>query len=524
VFHEPHCDVAFPPAYGGPLAHNRRVALDFDQCVRAALSRDARFDGQFFVTVLTTGIYCRPSCPVAPPKPANMRFVATAAAAQAGGFRACKRCRPDAAPGSPEWDLRGDVVGRAVRLIGDGVVDRCGVGGLAQQVGYSTRQLERLMIAEVGAGPLAMARAQRAQTARVLIDATALPMADVAFAAGFGSVRQFNDTIGATFALTPSELRARAAVGQRASTGSIDTRLAFRAPLWAEGLFAHLVATAIPQVEEWRDGAYRRTLRLPRGVGIVALTPHADHVACRLWLTDLRDIPTAIARCRRLLDLDADPWAVDHTLGRDPLLAPLVHQTPGRRVPRTVDEHEMAIRAVLGQQISTAAARTHTARLVAALGEPIDDPGGGLSRLFPTAAAIAQVGPDVLRMPAQRRATVSSLAAALADGKIDLHPGADRDTARAALHAVAGIGPWSVETIAMRALGDPDAFMPSDLGVRAALQGLGIAVSGAALAERTRSWRPWRSYATQYLWGMSSHAINRLPSVTTAADRDGKVA
>jgi AraC family transcriptional regulator of adaptative response / DNA-3-methyladenine glycosylase II len=486
------------------------VALDFNRCVQAALSHDARFDGQFFTTVVTTGIYCRPSCSVPPPKPANMRFVRTAAAAQAAGFRACKRCRPDAAPGSPEWDLRADVVGRAVRCIAEGTVDRGGVKGLAATLGYSARQLQRLMIAELGAGPRAMARAQRAQTARLLLDTTELPMTDVAFAAGFGSVRQFNDTVGAIFALTPTELRGQARRGRPATTGSIDTRLAFRAPLHIEGLFGHLVATAVPGVEEWRDGAYRRTLRLTHGVGVVALTPRVDHVACRLWLTDLRDIPAAIARCRRLLDLDADPVAIAHTLSSDPMLAPLVAQSPGRRVPRTVDEQEMALRVVLGQQISTAAARTHAGRLVTAHGESIEDPEGGLTHLFPTAAAIAGTDPSNLRLPQRRKDTLLGLAQALAGGQLDLSPGADRDQARATLATMAGIGPWSIETIAMRALGNPDAFVPEDLGVRTAAQALGLPVARSALTRRARQWQPWRSYATQYLVGTTDHPINRL--------------
>jgi AraC family transcriptional regulator of adaptative response / DNA-3-methyladenine glycosylase II len=493
------------------------VALDFDRCVQAALSRDARFDGQFFTTVLSTGIYCRPSCPVPPPKVENMRFVPSAAAAQAAGFRACKRCRPDAAPGSPEWDLRADVVGRAVRCISEGAVDREGVGGLAARVGYSTRQLERIMIAELGAGPLALARAQRAQTARLLMETTELPMVDVAFAAGFGSVRQFNDTVAAVFGMTPTQLRTLPRRLRQEATGSIDTRLAFRAPLNAAGCFGHLVATAVPGVEEWRDGAYRRTLRLPRGAGIVALTPRADHIGCRLWLKDLRDLPVAIARCRRLLDLDADPAAIAHTLSADPLMAPLVAAAPGARVPRTVDEEEMALRVVLGQQISTAAARTHAARLVAACGETIEDPAGGLTHLWPTSAALAEGGEPALRMPQRRKATVTRLARALSDGQLDLSPGADRHGARVALATLPGIGPWSLETIAMRALGDPDAFLPDDLGIRAAARGLGLPTSRAALLARARRWQPWRSYATQYLWATTDHAINRLPAHTTGA-------
>ncbi|WP_395111246.1 DNA-3-methyladenine glycosylase 2 family protein [Actinomadura sp. SCN-SB] len=496
---------------------------DVERCVRAVQSKDARFDGWFYTGVVTTGIYCRPSCPAVPPKPENMRFYPSAAAAQQAGFRACKRCRPDASPGSPEWNHRADVVARAMRLIAEGVVDREGVPGLAARLGYSTRQIERQLSAELGAGPLALARAQRAQTARLLIETSALPMSEVAFAAGFASIRAFNDTVREVFALTPTELRDRVAKGRPpAGSGTLSLRLPFRAPLCPDNLFGHLAATAVPGVEEWRDGAYRRTMRLPHGHAVVALCPHPDHVACALTLTDLRDLTTAISRCRRLLDLDADPTAVDDLLRADPVLAPLVDKAPGRRVPRTVDPAEFAVRAVLGQQVSTAAARTHAARLVVAHGEPVTDPGtglaapdhghGGLTHLFPTAAALAETDPLTLAFPRTRRATFAALATALAAGEIDLGAGGDWDEARAKLGALPGIGPWTIETIAMRALGDPDAFVPTDLGVRAAAHELGLPSTPAALTRRAAAWRPWRAYAVQYLWATGDHAINRLPA------------
>jgi AraC family transcriptional regulator of adaptative response / DNA-3-methyladenine glycosylase II len=491
------------------------VHEDFDRCYRAVQSKDARFDGWFFIAVRTTKIYCRPSCPVVPPKRENMRFYPTAAAAQSAGFRACKRCRPDATPGSPEWDTRADVVGRAMRLIADGIIDRDGVSGLAQHLGYSTRQVERHLRAEVGAGPLALARAQRAQTARVLIETTSLPMSAVAFAAGFASIRQFNDTVRAVFALTPTALRRKAKpqIGEVASgaPGTLHLRLPFRRPLLPDNLFGHLAATAVPGCEEIRDGSYRRTLRLPRGHGIVALRPTPDHVACELAVTDWRDLPTAIARCRRLLDLDADPVAVDEALGADAALAPLVAKAPGRRVPRTVDEDEMAVRAVLGQQVSTAAARTHARRLVAAAGPPIEDGTGGLTHLFPTPDELAELDPSALALPQARRAAVSGLVDALATGKVELGAGSDWDQAREALALLPGIGPWTVETIAMRALGDPDAFIPTDLGVRAAAERLGLPAAPRALEAHAERWRPWRAYAVQHLWATTDHPINRLP-------------
>ncbi|WP_327256007.1 AlkA N-terminal domain-containing protein [Streptomyces sp. NBC_01244] len=492
---------------------------DTERCVRAVRSKDARFDGWFFTAVRTTGIYCRPSCPAVPPKVENMTFLPSAAACQQSGYRACKRCRPDTSPGSPEWNARADAVARAVRLIQDGVVDREGVPGLATRLGYSSRQVERQLNAELGAGPLALARAQRAQTARLLIETSGLPMGDIAFAAGFSSIRTFNDTVREVFALAPSELRAKAAgrgavrgAGSAEVPGTISLRLPFRAPLTPDNLFGHLAATAVPGVEEWRAGAYRRTLRLPYGTGVVALTPQPDHIGCRLALTDLRDLTIAISRCRRLLDLDADPEAVDEQLSSDPLLAPLVAKAPGRRVPRTVDAEEFAVRAVLGQQVSTAAARTHAARLVRALGEPVTDPEGGLTHLFPTPQALAGLDPESLAMPRSRRATFTALVSALADGSLPLGIDSDWEAARARLGALPGFGPWTTEIIAMRALGDPDAFVPADLGIRRAAKGLGLPSTPAALTARAARWRPWRAYAVQYLWATEDHAINVLPA------------
>ncbi|MFD0549387.1 AlkA N-terminal domain-containing protein [Streptomyces rectiviolaceus] len=487
---------------------------DAERCVRAVQSKDARFDGWFYTAVLTTRIYCRPSCPVVPPKPENMSFYPSAAACQQAGFRACKRCRPDSSPGSPEWNQRADLVARAMRLIADGVVDRDGVPGLATRLGYSTRQVERQLLAELGAGPLALARAQRAQTARLLIETTPLPMAEIAFAAGFSSIRTFNDTVREVFALAPGELRDRApkAAQKVPAPGALSLRLPFRAPLNPDNLFGHLIATAVPGVEEWRDGAYRRTLRLPYGHGVVALTPTPDHIACRLSLTDMRDLTIAISRCRRMLDLDADPVAVDAQLSADPLLAPLVAKAPGRRVPRTVDEAEFAVRAVLGQQVSTAAARTHAARLVGAHGEPIDDPEGGLTHLFPAPEALAALDPEALALPRSRRTTLTTLVRHLADGSLRLGVESGWEEARARLTELPGFGPWTVEVIAMRALGDPDAFLPTDLGIRRAAQELGLPHTPAALTARSADWRPWRAYAVQYLWATDVHPINSIPA------------
>ena len=495
---------------------------DFDRCYRAVQSKDARFDGWFVTAVHTTGIYCRPSCPVRPPLARNIGFYPTAAAAQRAGFRACKRCRPDASPGSPEWNIRGDLVGRAMRLIADGTVDREGVAGLAVRLGYTPRQLQRLLQEEIGAGPLALARAQRTQTARILIETTDLPFGDIAFAAGFSSIRQFNDTVRLVCDSTPTELRRRAmarhghdATDMR-SPGAVSLRLPARVPFAYEGVFGHLAASVVPGCEEVRDGAYRRTLRLPFGNGTVSLTPAPDHVRCVLVLNDFRDLTSAISRCRRLLDLDADPDAVIDVLSSDPALAPAVSKAPGQRIPRTVDEAELAVRTVLGQQVSMKAARTHAGRLVMAYGDPVDDANGALTHTFPTVEQLGDIDPAHLAVPATRRRTVTALVAALADGSVVLNAGCDWEAARERLLALPGIGPWTAEVIAMRGLGDPDAFPASDLGLRLAAEQLGLPTDHRELTARAKRWRPWRSYATQYLWTTLDHSVNHWPVKETA--------
>jgi AraC family transcriptional regulator of adaptative response / DNA-3-methyladenine glycosylase II len=488
-----------------------------DACYRVLCSRDSRFDGWFFVAVLTTGIYCRPSCPAITPKRANVRFLPTAAAAQDAGFRACKRCRPDAVPGSPEWNVRADLVGRAMRHIADGVVDREGVAGLARRLGYSERHVNRQLVAEVGAGPIALARAQRCQAARLLLETTELPVSDVAFAAGFSSVRQFNDTVREVFALTPSELRARRRpAGTASAPGTISLRLPFRRPFAPRPLFEFLAARAIPGVEVGDPFGYRRTIRLVHGTGTIDVgdlgavrDPSAEWVAqgwipCRLRLSDLRDLASAVARCRRLLDLDADSQAVSEVLGADPLLAAAVEHTPGQRVPGHVDGFELAVRAVLGQQISVGGARTLAGRLATALGEPLPMPDESLSRLFPTAAAIADADPAGFSLTKARGATLVALAKAVCDGDADLDPGADRDLTSSRLLALPGIGPWTVAYIRMRALGDPDVFMSSDLGVRHGLQNLGLPSDARSAEAISRRWQPWRSYALQYVWAAAA--------------------
>ena len=497
---------------------------DFDSRYRAVSSRDARFDGWFIVAVTSTGIYCRPSCPAVTPKKTNVRFYPTAGAAQYAGFRACKRCLPDAVPGSPEWDLRADAAGRAMRLISDGVVDREGVCGLARRLGYTERHLHRLLVAELGAGPLALARTRRAHTARLLLEATGLPVSGVAFAAGFSSIRQFNETVRAVFGATPGELRrsgGRGGVSRDAERGEVQLRLPYREPFDAESLLDFLGVRAVFGVESYEGGVYRRTLRLPRGAGTVALSPGEGRVRCVLRLEDPRDLGAAVQRCRRLLDLDADPVAVAEALSTDAGLAPLLGRRPGLRVPGSVEGSELAFRAVLGQQVSVAGAGTLAARLVRARGEALPEAlaDGRLTHLFPDPDAVAALEPGEVGVPAARHEALVGLARALEVGEVVLDSGADRDRVRHQLLSLAGIGPWTASYVVMRALGDPDAFLSTDLGVRRALARIGSTGGPRGIEARAERWRPWRSYAVQHLWaGLGDASIeNSLRREETVA-------
>lgn len=476
----------------------RGMHRDTEACYRAVKSKDRRFDGVFYIAVRTTGIYCRPSCPAITPKLENVTFHPSAAAAQQAGYRACKRCLPDATPGSPEWDIAADVAGRAMRLIADGVVERDGVDGLAQRLGYSPRQLNRIVTTAFGAGPLALARARRAQTARVLIETTRLTFADVAFASGFASIRQFNDTLREVYAATPTELRGRR--GDTSASGVIATRIGVREPFAGEELLAFLALRAVPGIEAAGPGWYERSLALPHGPGVVRVQlAHrpAGYVPCTFALADARDLAPALERTRRLVDADCDPVAVDDQLASDPVLAALVRRRPGLRVPGHVDGVELAARAVLGQQVSVAGARTLAARLVAAHGAPLELTGDhSVTHLFPSAATLAAIDPESIAMPRARGRALAAVATALAGGSVVLDRSADRAETRDALLAVPGIGPWTADYIALRALGDPDVFLPTDVGVRNAASRLGF----EDVTTRSEAWRPWRSYALLHLW------------------------
>jgi len=392
-----------------------------------------------------------------------------------------------------------------MRMIGEGVVDRDGVAGLAARLAYSPRQLNRLLVSEVGAGPLALARAQRAQTARVLVETTDLPVSSVVFAAGFASVRQFNDTIRQVFACTPTELRRRSHNGSARSPDTLSLRLAHRLPYDVPGTLSFLAHRAVPGVEGGTRTRFARTLTLPHGSGTVELVPSDGHVRALLRLDDLRDLTPAVQRCRRLLDLDADPVAVGHQLKTDAVLGHMARRVPGLRVPGCVDPHELAVRAVVGQQVSVPSARRVLGRMVAEHGAPVAVPqwlgSAALTHRFPTMATLAALDPDHLPLPRRRARTVVTLAEALASGALTLDIGADAEASRTSLRTIPGIGPWTADYIAVRGLGHPDVMLSGDLGVQRALARLGHTSTPAAVDALARPWRPWRSYAMVHLWG-----------------------
>jgi AraC family transcriptional regulator, regulatory protein of adaptative response / DNA-3-methyladenine glycosylase II len=478
----------------------------------ALSSRDSRFDGQFIAGVHSTGIYCRPSCPAMTPHARNVRFYRTAAAAHEAGLRACKRCQPDAVPGSPDWNLRDDLASRAMRLISDGVVEREGVPGLAGRLGYTTRHLTRVLVSELGAGPLALARAHRAQTARTLLVGTELSIADVAFAAGFSSIRQFNDTVQAVYEMTPSEIRSKwlkpstgRAPSDAGEATTINLRLPARAPFDGAGLLHFFADHAIPGLETANDERYERSVRLPHGIGHVSIELDASGIGirCTARLERVADVSTLVARVRRLFDLDADSFAIDESLRADATLAPLVAAVPGIRLPGSLDAEETLFRTLIGQQISVAAARTVLGRLTAELGS---------DGLFPTALQLAERGREALRGPAARINTIVGVAEALVSGELAFDLSTPVEEFEADLVRLPGVGPWTAGYLAMRVLGNPDVLLTSDLVILQSAAALGLPGTAKALAAHGERWAPWRSYAALHLWRARPPAAARTIS------------
>lgn len=487
-------DVGFPPATPG---RGRRLGdVDFETMYLAMDSRDSRFDGRFFVAVKTTGVYCRPICPAPTPKRRNTAFYRYAAVAELAGFRPCRRCRPEVSPDTPEWDTRADLVGRGLRLIAEGVVDDVGVSGLASRLGVSERHLQRTFMEAVGTTPGVMARSRRARLARQLLTETNMPITLVAFAAGFASVRAFNETIQQIYRLTPTSLRR----GGRSTEESIDLQLGFRAPFASDPLMRFLARSSIPGVEEVVDGSYRRTIRFGAVARVIELTPGARAVMLRLEAAQADHLAPVIQGARRLMDLDADPEVIDDQLSRSPMLRRLIRDTPGMRLPGAFDPFETAVLSVLQQGSSLTTAASQAGRVAHTFGEPLPSPDGPLTHVFPAADVVAAADLTEAGLAPGRARVVSELADEVSSGSLGIDGSMEPGEARRRLARITGIGPTTVARIAARVLRDPDAFAgaaPGDVG----------APSGVAdppgIAAAARDWRPWRGYAAMHLWASS---------------------
>ncbi len=480
--------------------------MDDDACYRAFQMRDARFDGRIFSGVTSTGIYCRPICPARTPKRENMRFYRSAAAAQEAGFRPCLRCRPETSPDLGSWRGTSNTVSRALALIETGALDNGDVDSLAERLGVGERQLRRLFQQHVGASPVAVAQTRRVLLAKQLLHETRMPMAEVALAAGFGSVRRFNETFQQLFDRPPAKLRRLGGAEVAAGEGGAATiRLPYRAPYDWPAMLAFLSARSIPGVEAVREGRYARSLRVGAARGVVMIEPgEGDYLKATLRFPKVEAWPAVIARVRRVFDLAADPAVIQAHLSEDPDLAPLVAARPGLRAPGAWDGFELAVRAVLGQQITVQAARMLAGKITAAHGAPLEDEAAhalGLTHFFPEPAALAQADVETLAMPRARgRALVGLAAAAAADPEL-FGMRRSLDEAVAALRALPGIGEWTAQYIAMRALREPDAFPSADIGLMRALEGPdGVRPTAAELLARAERWRPWRAYAASHLW------------------------
>ncbi len=482
------------------------MVLDRDICYRALLCRDARFDGRFFTAVKTTGVYCRPICPARMPLLKNVEFYLCAAAAEEAGYRPCLRCRPEASPAAPLWQGTAATVARALRLIGDGALDRGGVETLAETLGMGARHLRRLFMRHLGATPLAIAQTRRLHFARRLIDETALPLADVAFSAGYASTRRFNAAFKTVYGQAPGSFRRAKVQRPPAPQSYVDLHLTYRPPLDWSMLLGFLTARAIPGVESVSDGVYRRSLAV-RGVQAVIEVSHAakrNALLLRVPLSLAPHLAAIAARIRRQFDLQAAPQEILARLAADPLLEGAVQRHPGIRLPGAWDPFELAVRAIIGQQVSVKGATTVAGRLVKAFGKSLEQSKqiAGISHLFPDAARLAQ--DDILEfrgMPRARSRALRSMAQAVRDGKVALDGSLPLEELEQRLTALPGIGPWTANYIAMRAVSEPDAFPAGDLALkRAAANGGAAELSERQLLQRAEGWRPWRAYAALLLW------------------------
>ncbi len=522
--------VRIPPTVASENGEPRRfgagkippMELDREACYRAVRARDARFDGRFFVAVRTTGIYCRPICPARCPKRENILFFASAAEAQEAGFRPCLRCRPECAPDLAGWCATSRTVSRALGLIADAALDDGDVDGLALRIGIGERQLRRLFDKHLGASPIAVAQTRRVLLAKQLLHETRMKMVDVAFAAGFGSLRRFNDTFHRLYGQPPSALRRETSSASAAlrEGSAITLTLSYSAPYDWPAMITFLAARAIPGVEVVLPDRYRRTIELNGRHGILDISPMRDRsaLAATIRFPDVRALPGIIARIRHLFDLGSDVAAIDTQLAEDPRLAPLVAARPGLRVPGAWDPFELAVRAVLGQQISVAAARNLVGTLVAAHGEPLaSGPEEGLTTVFPRPERLAAANLG-LGMPRARLAALRGIAAAAVSDPLLFDRAEELDAKLDRLRALPGIGEWTAQYIAMRALREPDAFPAADIGLLRAMTGRGRArLAPRALLERAERWRPWRAYAAQHLWSQLGASADGRTSTQEAA-------
>jgi AraC family transcriptional regulator of adaptative response / DNA-3-methyladenine glycosylase II len=498
--------------------------LDPDACYRALKTRDARFDGRFFVGVTSTGIYCRPICPARTPERRNVRFYASAAAAEAAGFRACLRCRPETSPEVGAWLGASNTVARALSLIEAGALDRGDVAALADRLGVGERQLRRLFEAHLGASPVQVAQTRRVLLAKQLIHDSSLSMAEVAMAAGFGSVRRFNETFQRLYRRPPMSLRRRRADGLEPH--ALNLMLSYRPPYDWDALIGFLATRAIPGVEQVEGERYVRAIALDGALGTVTVTRAAGHrLAVEVRFPRLASLPRILARVRRVFDLKADPTSIGEHLSRDPALAPLIAARPGLRVPGAWDGFELAVRAILGQQITVGAARKLAGKLAAAYGEPLPEPwrAQGLTLAFPAPERLAGADLATLGMPGARARALSSLAAAAAADPALFGPRGSLEEAVARLRSLSGIGEWTAQYIAMRELREPDAFPAADVGLMRALAGPdGARPTAAELLARAEAWRPWRAYAALHLW--TADAQRALEETNRAKDADRRAA
>ena len=492
--------------------------MDFEACRRAFVTRDARFDGRIFGAVKTTGIYCRPICPARTPKPENMTFYPSAAAAQEAGYRPCLRCRPEASPDLGAWRGTSNTVSRALALIESGALDDGDVEALASRLGVGERQLRRLFRQHLGASPVSVAQTRRVLLAKQLIQETLLPMGEVALASGFGSVRRFNETFQQLFGRQPGALRRSRQADVPAAEG-ITVRLPYKPPYDWDAMVRFLSDRAIPGVERVEPRRYARTLTVDGQRGVVIVTPRKDDaLSAEIRFADMRSLPAVIARIRRVFDLSADPSLIGAHLSQDPVLARLVAARPGLRAPGAWDGFELAVRAILGQQITVTAARGLAAKLVQTYGEPIDDPAAaefGLSRVFPSPQRL--VGEDIaaLGMPRARGAALEGLARTVAQDPSIFAPRSDLDSAIAALKALPGVGEWTAQYIALRELREPDAFPQADIGLmRAMADEAGVRPTADQLLARSQAWRPWRAYAAQHLWAADPGLMASKPTMS----------